>query len=124
MLDSGAYSVWRRGSEINLAAYIAFVKYNAPHVDHYISLDVIPGRNGQRDRSPEAVEQAAQQSYRNHCAMKDAGLHPLAVFHMDEPVKWLERMIGDGMQVAGRFSTGSRNASRSCRPGAGSMRSA
>jgi hypothetical protein len=96
MLDSGAYSAWKRGREIDLAAYIGFVKYNAPHVDHYISLDVIPGRNGQRDRSPEAVECAAQQSYRNHCAMKDAGLHPIPVFHMDERFEWLERMITDG----------------------------
>jgi hypothetical protein len=97
MLDSGAYSAWTRGgSEINLDAYIAFVKYNAPHVDHYISLDVIPGRSGQRERSPEAVEHAAQQSYRNHRAMKDAGLASIPVFHQDERFEWLDRMIADG----------------------------
>jgi hypothetical protein len=96
MLDSGAYSGWTRGREVDLDAYIRFAKYNERHVDHYVTLDVIPGRNGRRDKSPEAVEQAAQQSYRNHCAIKDAGLHPIPVYHMDEPVKWLEQMIADG----------------------------
>src|SRR5262245_49284996 len=93
MLDSGAYGAWRRGREIPLAGYIACVKYNAPLVDFYIGLDVIPGANGKRDRSPEAVEYAAAQSDRNHQTTKDAGLHPIPTFHMDERFAWLEKMI-------------------------------
>jgi len=96
MLDSRAYSAWKRGREVPLTSYIAFVKYNASRVDHYITLDVIPGRNGERERDPEAVEHAARQSHANHRAMKDAGLHPIPVYHQDESIRWLEKMIADG----------------------------
>src|SRR5262245_3854755 len=95
MLDCGAYSAWKRkrGDEINLAAYIGFVQHNKDVVNHYIALDTIAGRNGEREDNPAAIEQAAQQSARNHRTMKDAGLHPIPVFHMDESLKWLEAML-------------------------------
>ena len=44
MLDSGAYSSWKRGEHIDLTSYIAFVKRNEHLLASYANLDVIPGR--------------------------------------------------------------------------------
>jgi hypothetical protein len=41
ILDSGAYSAWRKGIEINLADYIDFIKKHHKYFTHIISLDVI-----------------------------------------------------------------------------------
>lgn len=95
LLDSGAYSAWRRGVRIDVKDYIAFIKRNAAHIEAYVSLDVIPGHGG-RTADAAVIEKAAKQSYANHQRMKDAGLRPLPVFHQDDDFEWLESYLGDG----------------------------
>ena len=81
-VDSGAYSVFRRGHVVALLNYISYLKANQQYLHKYVSLDVIPGKDGIRGPDPEAVEQ----SYHNHLLMKDAGLSPLPVVHRQDPM--------------------------------------
>lgn len=101
LLDSGAFSAWNRGEEIDVKAYIAFVKANAHVIDSYVSLDTIPGSMGRMDRSQESIEKSAAASYKNQQVMKDAGLHPIPVFHQGERYEWLERYVDDGEPYIG-----------------------
>lgn len=94
-LDSGAFSAWKHGTTIDIKQYIAYLKRNQKYLDAYVSLDVIPGTKMKIDRSTEAVEASALQSYRNQQIMKDAGLHPIPVFHQGENFRHLERYLND-----------------------------
>jgi hypothetical protein len=96
LLDSGAYSSWSKGVSIDLAQYIAFVKANKHLLTGYVTLDQIPGHSGCGTADPSRIESAAEQSYRNHSEMKDAGLSPVPVFHQGEDISWLHRMLEDG----------------------------
>lgn len=100
MLDSGAYSAWKRGEEINIYDYIDYIKRNLDWIEQYVNLDVIPGKPGSSP-TQEDVENSAKQSYKNLQIMKDAGLHPLPVFHQDERFYWLERLLDDGEDYIG-----------------------
>jgi hypothetical protein len=80
LLDSGAYSTWRRGCPIDPFTYIDFIRTNLPYISMYIALDVIAGANGRRENNPEAIEATARASDRNLQVMLDAGLTPLPVF--------------------------------------------
>lgn len=95
MLDSGAFSAWTRGVEIELARYIAFIKENAALLDSYINLDSIPGERGRRPTVKE-VDRAAAESLENYRAMRAAGLRPIPVFHFGESFVWLERLLEAG----------------------------
>jgi hypothetical protein len=100
LLDSGAFSAWKRGIEINLSEYIAYIKKHEHLLESYVCLDVIPGKPGQVPK-PSEVEAAAQASYKNQQAMKKAGLTPIPVFHYGESFKWLERYLEDGEPYIG-----------------------
>jgi hypothetical protein len=78
-MDSGAFSAWKKGIEINIDEYIKYIKEN--HIGKYINLDVV----GDPDKT-----------YYNLNYMKDNGLYPVPVFHMDSDYKYIERLIGDG----------------------------
>jgi hypothetical protein len=97
-LDSGAYSAFKRGGVIDRDQYIRFVQANQSVIDQHVSLDLIPGVEGVRERRPDKIEQSAQQSYQNHRAMVEAGLAPIPVFHFGENFKWLKQYLNDGEQ--------------------------
>ena len=100
LLDSGAFSAWRKGISIDLGSYIQFVKRVEHLVTDYVALDCIPGRDGRRGRNPDRIEEAAAQSYTNLQTMRASGLRrTIGVFHQDEDFKWLERMLGDGAEI-------------------------
>lgn len=100
MLDSGAFSAWKKGLEINLDEYIAYIKRNEKYLHTYVNLDVIPGAPGRRS-TQEEVEAAAKASYRNLKKMHKAGLRPMPVFHMGESFDWLHRLLDDGEDYIG-----------------------
>ena len=101
MLDSGAYSAWKKGELLPIKEYIAYIKEHAELLHSYVSLDVLPGRAEKMDRSQAGIEKSAEASRRNHQIMRDAGLSPIPVFHMGERFAWLERMIDDGEPYIG-----------------------
>jgi hypothetical protein len=41
LLDSGAYSAYTKGKNVNLLDYMAYIEANRNHIEKYISLDVI-----------------------------------------------------------------------------------
>jgi hypothetical protein len=78
-LDSGAYSAFTQGVEIDIQEYISFIKEHQDVISVYANLDTI----GQDKTS-------AKQTYQNQRIMEEAGLSPLPVFHLHEPFKYLK----------------------------------
>jgi len=86
-LDSGAYSAWTQGIEINIQDYIDFIKQHQDIIDIYANLDVISidGKRGSK--------LTAELTLKNQKIMEEAGLRPLPVFHIGEPFEYLEYYI-------------------------------
>lgn len=81
MLDSGAYTAYTKGKNVNLLDFIAYIKSNLRYISHYISLDVIGN------------ERTTWLLYLLMCA---EGLDPMPVVHYgehsyDEMRKYLDR---------------------------------
>lgn len=101
MLDSGAFTAWRKNEVLDVKKYIAFIK-KTQHLFHsYVSLDSIPGKSGLMQKGISEVEASANLSNLNHKKMKDAGLKPIPVFHQGEKITWLEKMLKDGEHYIG-----------------------
>jgi len=94
-LDSGAFSAWNKGAEINIDEYAAYCLENLDHVDYIANLDVIPGTPG----VPTTLEQraeSARKGWENYIYLLDKGIPKeklIHIFHQDEPWKWLKRMV-------------------------------
>jgi hypothetical protein len=101
MLDSGAFSVWTRGAEVDLAAYVDFCVRH-PAVDHFVNLDVIPGVPGTRP-SRQQVRAACVASWNNYLRMTDAlpKSKVIPVFHQHDPVSWLHSYLDKGAAYVG-----------------------
>lgn len=95
MLDSGAFSAFTRGQEIDVDAYIRYVKQHRWGIDQIVNVDVIPGRSGKTPSQTE-VNEAAEQTYKNLKYMERHGLHPLPVFHFGEDYYYLDRLLDEG----------------------------
>ncbi len=84
-LDSGAFSAWTQGVEINIHEYIEFIKQYQDIINVYANLDVIATGNKLIDK-----KKAAETTLQNQRIMEKAGLAPLPVFHVGEPFEYLE----------------------------------
>jgi hypothetical protein len=74
-LDSGAFSAWSQGIEIDIQEYITFIKKNKKFINVYANLDAIG--------DPEKTLQ-------NQKIMEKAGLSPIPCYHYGEDVKYLK----------------------------------
>ena len=74
-LDSGAFSVFTRGAQINLDEYISYIKEHEKNLFCYAGLDVIDDPVGTR---------------KNFEIMKKAGLNPVPTFHVGSSLSELE----------------------------------
>lgn len=74
-IDSGAFSAFTKGIEIDIQDYIQFIRDNEQVISVYANLDVIGDAEG---------------TLRNQEVMEAAGLSPLPCFHYNEPVEYLE----------------------------------
>jgi hypothetical protein len=74
--DSGAYSVWSRGKDADIAEYMTWLKQY--EIRRYFNFDVI----GDQEATAE-----------NHAIMEQAGFHPIPVFHLGEPMEVLEGLV-------------------------------
>lgn len=101
LLDSGAFSAWRRGIDLPVSEYIDYCKRHEKEVDCYVNMDCIPGENGLMDHSQASIDKSAGKSYDNLQEMKAAGLKPVPVFHQGETFDWLDRMLKDGETYIG-----------------------
>lgn len=84
-LDSGAFSAWTQGIEIDIYEYINFIKEHQDIIEVYANLDTIAKTDSLSDR-----KEAAEKTFQNQKIMEDAGLSPLPVFHIGEPFKYLQ----------------------------------
>ena len=112
MLDSGAFSEWTRGIDINLEQYKDYLIKNKKSLDFIINLDVIPGFLG-RDSTSGEIKSSAKKSWENFLYLSDAGIEVIPVFHQRESFKWLDKMIDYGCTYIGisarmRTSTSSK----------------
>lgn len=103
-MDSGAFSVWTRGAEINLEDYITFCKQH-PECSYYVSLDVIPGVYADKRslRSREALNEGCKRGWFNYKRMiqelpKDK---VIPVYHQNDDLKWLDKYLNYGVKYIG-----------------------
>ena len=101
-LDSGAYSVWRSGAQVDFAEYMQFLKWNAGFFDTYVALDVIRG--------------TVKENVENYLRMVEAGLSPLYVWHLYEDFQLLERLLEDYRHAIRRGGIGAGGAPRTPYP--------
>lgn len=86
-LDSGAFSAWTQGIQIDIQEYIDFIKEHKDIIEVYANLDVI-GIGGKQPN-----QQTAEMTLKNQKIMEDAGLHPIPAFHFGEPFEFLENYV-------------------------------
>lgn len=86
-LDSGAFSAWTQGVEIDIRDYIDFIKEHLDVLEVYANLDVI----GLGGKQPNRL--TAEKTLENQKIMEEAGLSPLPCFHVGEPLEYLEYYI-------------------------------
>ena len=84
-LDSGAYSAYTMGLNIDINDYCNFIKSNSGRFDPYASLDVIGDWKG---------------SAANHDFMVSQGLTPLPTFHLHSPMHELRRLLEENEYIA------------------------
>jgi len=83
-MDSGAFSAWTQGKDININEYIQFIKENQDVINIYANLDVI----GIGGKQPNKL--TAEKTLENQKIMEKAGLSPVPVFHFGEPFPYLK----------------------------------
>lgn len=98
LLDSGAFSAWKRNSTVDLKAYTKFIKEHEKRLFASVALDVIPGSPDAPKSDPEG---AAKASDYNVQYMLDQGVKPMPVYHQFEHPKWLIKMLNDGHDYIG-----------------------
>lgn len=77
-LDSGAFTFWKQGKPVDIQRYIKIIKAYQP--EYYFNLDVVGD---------------AAATARNQQTLEAAGLHPIPVFHMGEPIELLVELSRD-----------------------------
>jgi hypothetical protein len=77
-LDSGAYSVWRRGAKVNLDDYAGYCRALSDGLDWYANLDVIGDWRA---------------TLANQRRLERLGLAPVPVFHLGEPWALLDDLV-------------------------------
>lgn len=94
-IDSGAFSAWTKGSQVNVKEYINWLNDRVDDIDLCGQVDVIPG-----DRvfgaTPAQVKEAAQKTWDNYLFMRQRLKNPNALlytFHVGEPIEFLERAL-------------------------------
>ena len=77
-LDSGAFSVWKKGMSVNIQDYIDFIHKYKHLINVYANLDDM--------NSPD-------KTWENQREMERQGLNPLPVYHIGEPYKYFKMAL-------------------------------
>ena len=100
ILDSGAFSAWKKGLEIDVDDYADFALAKMECLHKVVNLDRIPGEWG-RVPSPAEVEGSAKHGMKNLKRLRKRGIDAMPVFHQGERFYWLDKMIGEGFDWIG-----------------------
>lgn len=84
-LDSGAFSAFSKGVDININEYISFIKENKEYIEVYANLDVIGD---------------AEATLKNQRIMEKKGLNPLPCFHYGDDIKYLKLYMQENDYIA------------------------
>lgn len=101
IIDSGAFSTWNSGYQVNRDELLYFykgIKKEFPHAN-FINLDVIPGEKGRKPTEKEA-DLACQLSWENFLWFKQNGIMTLPVFHEDDNWDYLHMMMKETDYIA------------------------
>ena len=94
MLDSGAFTAWGSGEEVDRDALVAWAHDRLR--DHpsaeLLNLDVIPGKP-QTPPTPRELEAAVEGSAVNAEALRVTGLRVIEVYHLYEPLSVLDAIM-------------------------------
>lgn len=94
-IDSGAYSMWTRGIEIDVDEYINWLNERADYLDLFGQVDAIPGTK-EGGATYQEVREAAQKTWDNYLYMRSRLKKPeglLYTFHVGEPKEFLEQAL-------------------------------
>lgn len=95
-LDSGAFSMFTLGKQVDLRKYAEFIYRNRNTLDVISNLDAI----GSKDASPEQAEETARKSYENlkqlEAWLKPQNIVVHPVHHVRDPDHWLEKYLEEG----------------------------
>lgn len=90
MLDSGAYSAFNSGKEINIHQYMEYIRENEEYLEKYISCDIMKNAEGTFDR---------------FVYMQEQGFKPVPVFHYGTDETWLDKYYEMGERFVALGST-------------------
>lgn len=94
-IDSGAFTMWTKGKEINVDEYIDFINKRSDFIDLYGQVDYIPG-DIVKGATKEQVEEAAEKTWQNYLYMRPKMKKPeglLYTFHVGEPYEYLKQAL-------------------------------
>ena len=95
LVDNGAYTIWKKGGEVDLDKYLEFLNANIEYIDYAIALDKIPGMYQMPKKHSDIIE-AANITYENYMYMRENIKDPsklLPAFHQDEPFEYLTKYL-------------------------------
>lgn len=94
-IDSGAYTVYTKGAEVDVDEYINYINDIDEHLTIFAQVDKIPGVYGEI-KTKEQVLEAPELSWENYLYMREKVKSPdklLPIFHRREDWKHLKRML-------------------------------
>lgn len=104
MIDSGAFSAWNSGLEVDrdrlLALYKRLDEWLVGRVDEwfFVNLDAIPARPGTRP-TPAQVEESARVGWENMEFFRQHGIPVIHIFHQHEDWSWLDRIADNAPYI-------------------------
>lgn len=104
-LDSGAFTAWTKGQQIDLDAYADFIlSYPKGTFTVVANLDVIPGEWGKVSTQAE-IDKSASKGWENfhrlQARLKGHEVTLLHIYHQGEDVKWLKKLLAEGGDYIG-----------------------
>lgn len=96
-IDSGAFSAWTQGKEIDVDEYINFINQNKKYFEICASVDNIPGTpKSSQVASIEQVRESCEKTWQNFLYMRskmDDVNKLLYTFHIGEPWEYLKQAL-------------------------------
>jgi hypothetical protein len=103
MIDSGAYTAWSKGTQIDLEALsAAFARLLDTYDGDFllVNLDSIPGNKG-IDPTPAELKAARRRSQKNFAILNSRfNGKVVPVFHQDEAQEYFDQLVGESEYVA------------------------
>ena len=93
ILDSGAYTAYKKGIKIDIDKYAEYVKTHKEEFFDSFTLDHIgTGEENLKSKSKSETD-SAQLSYRNWKHLKEQGADTIPIYHLGEDEIWLQKYL-------------------------------